>query len=185
MNLIQRIISLVQTIKSDFSTLAARVTALEGQAGGGGGSIYAAAQIRNNGNAGAANINTSAWTEVPIGDGTPHEDLMGAGFSRSGNRIVCGFDGIVRAYANVAQDSSAQRTNVGVRIAVNGTGIGPEGLSGYARRSSNHNEGSSDVMSLATVANGDEVSVIGILRGNTGTVRMMDGACALIVERMS
>lgn len=185
MTLIERLTALVQAIKADFSALSDRVTTLESQGGGGGGSVYAAAQIRNNGNAGAANINTSAWTEIPIGDGTPHEDLMGAGFSRSGNRIVCGFSGTVRAYANVAQDSSAQRTNVGVRIALNGTGIGPEGLSGYARRSSNHNEGSSDVISLATVANGDEVSVIGIQRGASGTVRMMDGACALIVERMS
>lgn len=130
----------------------------------------------------STNANNNDWTEVPL-TVVDEEDV--GHFTVVGNGIRCDFDGRVKITAHLAATSSVQRASPGIRLQSTGTiNQNVQGLTGYIRAVSGHNNSTSSIPGyLASVINGDIITMQSQRQGSAGTANTIIGGCYLLLER--
>lgn len=144
-----------------------------------GGAGPRVAQTRNTDT--TTSINTASYTAIPM---TGVTDMIDSSwFTVSGNGIQCLKAGRVKVTASVHMTGAIARSNVNIRIAVNGVAVGGLGGSSYIRAASGHNEASSHLSLYVNVAANDVITIEGAQEAAAGTVTMTDGGSVLLLEQ--
>lgn len=164
-----------------FSTEYQIATANQTTPGGGSDAVFSFAQ-RVNADI-ATNLNNLTQTEVPM-DGAMATNQTGYAINGNGIQLI-GPDAFVRCSFSLHLTSLAARTNLIVRLALNGTLFGPVAASGYIRAGTGHNESSLTVCAWTKMATNDIITVSTLREANAGTVTMAAaGTSQLLLERI-
>jgi hypothetical protein len=131
------------------------------------------------------NTDINQSSDVVIEWDTPK--IVDDGFAHSTasnpSRLTISDAGRYRIYVSLAYDSGGERVNPRIRIRKNGSiFLDGEGLSGYIRAASGHNEGSNSIMVVEQFAAGDYIEVITDQIANSGTCTLRGGQSIFIVE---
>lgn len=92
--------------------------------------------------------------------------------------------GVYEAYTNIYMEASGARNNAAVEFTIDGTAQGIRSASGYVRRASGHNESSTSLQQILTLAAGEVVGVRGFQISSNGTVNVPAGQSNLILKRI-
>lgn len=105
-------------------------------------------------------------------------------FTKSGEDLICNFDGFVIAIVNLHIWSTATRPAPQSRLKKNNVLIGPIGSTGYIRDSSGHQESSLHIYTIIPVSDGDTISTHTRREASTGTVNLNSvGTSEIILMR--
>lgn len=111
--------------------------------------------------------------------------ITDSNITSQGSKIIVGESGLYRFDVSLAFQSSTARVNPRVRFRINGNVQSSEGLSGYIRAASGHNEVSSTLFGIFDLSSGDEVEVITDSSGSSGSVTLRSGASVLIADKIA
>jgi hypothetical protein len=151
---------------------------LSASGGGGGGGVTAAtiyvATIST-----AQSVNTTstvAWNNVLVSD---------SNFSNASGVITVSAAGKYRVYAALSMTGSVARSNIRVRIGINGTTAGSaSGQSGYIRAASGHNESTVYVEDVFDLSANDTIRILSQREAAAGTVTLLSNQSRLIIEKV-
>lgn len=151
---------------------------------GGGGGAPNIAQVSNTNT--STNINTTSFTEIPIAGTT--DILDSTYFTVVGNGIRCLVAGRVKCTAIIRTTSSPDLLSlIKTALAKNSVRFGAEGVGGGAitdGRGTNYYDGSAQVVSYATVAANDIITLLGARVGGAGSLKLAQtGTSILLLEQ--
>ena len=151
--------------------------------GGGGSSVYGVIELVNVQQT-TLNSGADSFTQQVQWNTTPAVNIGNWTVTAAGVEIVDA--GVYRISGELSSQSSSTRTNLGARVAINGSLTGPYGTSSYIRNSSGHNHASTDFGGIVrSLSPGDQISVLAGQFGGGGTVTTNAGRSVLLVERVA
>ena len=134
-------------------------------------------------NLAVANVNTnSTFSGI---DTTPLFDEIGGNISTTSSTITFLSPGVYEIYFNLYQESSAQRSNVGINFVYNGVPTGRISASSYIRNTSGHNESSTNLRETFQIAVNDTIEIQTLSLAGAGTVNAPVGTSVLEVRKIS
>lgn len=107
----------------------------------------------------ATDINTVAWTDIPLAGATVQIDAADYAVLSAG--IQCKFAGKVLAIMNVHTTSAGQRAAINGRFAVDGVGAGPIAATDYIRNNGGHDNASLNMAHVIDVTANQVITVQG------------------------
>lgn len=150
-------------------------------AGGGGGGISNYAKYTGTG---TPNVNGSAtYTEISWINTTPQ--FSNGTWSATASAITVPNTGLYLVQVNWSLTSTVQRSNVGVRFAVNNTIESELAAHNYIRSTSGHNEASANLSTTLSLTAGDEVSIYAAQLAATGTVTLVGTDSTIAITQLA
>lgn len=138
----------------------------------------------------AVNINTSAYTNIPIFGSLDWNDDTSL-YSVSGNTITINVSGRYEMTANVSYvvptvgGNSDQRVAVEAQFAINGTVSGSIAATGYVRHANGHTESSLNLTEVFNLSAGDVISIQTIRSGNSAAANFRSsGTSNIYIEKI-
>jgi len=138
----------------------------------------------------AANLNTGAYTNIPIFGSVDWNDDASL-YSVAGNVLTINTAGRYRITTNISYQvptvggSSDVRVSVEAQIAINGSPTGAFGNTGYVRHSNGHTEASLHITEVFNITAGQTISVQTRRTGNSApAVFRSVGTSNIYVERI-
>ncbi len=138
----------------------------------------------------STNINTSAYTNIPIFGSLDWNDDTSL-YNQSGNTITINTAGRYRIVANISYivptvgGSSDQRVSVEAQLAIDGTPTGTISTTGYVRHTSGHVEASLHITEIFNVTAGQTISVQTIRGGNSAPANFRSaGTSNIYIEKI-
>jgi hypothetical protein len=127
----------------------------------------------------AQSVNTTstiAWNNVLVSD---------SNFSNASGVITVSTAGKYRVYAALSMSATVVRSNIRVRIGINGTTAGTaSGQSGYIRSTSGHNESTVYVEDVFDLSANDTIRILTQQEAAAGTVSLLSNQSRLIIEKI-
>ncbi len=150
---------------------------------------YSASIKCSNTNTGT-NINTAAFTDIPILGNVNWNDNT-ALYNVSGNTVTVNAAGRYRVTVNISYfvptvgGNSDQRVAVEAQLAVDGSGTGTIASTGYVRHANGHTEASLHINEVIEVNSGQTISLRTRRTGNAAPARMRSvGTSNIYIERL-
>lgn len=138
----------------------------------------------------AANINSAAYTNIPIFGSLDWNDDTSI-YSVAGNVLTINTTGRYKITVNISyqvptvSNSTDTRVSVEAQIAINGTPTGAIGNTGYVRHNGGHTEASLHITEVFNITAGQTISVQTIRGGNSAPANFRStGTSNIYIEKI-
>ena len=128
-------------------------------------------------------VNSGGYTQYPVFNVTPI--LNDGGFLSNSSIIRISLTGFYLISVSCYFTSTVERSNVGLRIGINGVQQPEVSASNYIRGNSNHTESSTNLCAMYSLTANDQISLFFAQLANVGTVNLTTPGSSISIVKVT